>query len=146
MLTDCISPRTLTRTKSTTNKTPKASNIFRLASDEKWLETAAKAPVIANITTKINISLIFHSATIGFKVFSWFILTHTWRTRPKMSILRMKPKQADTIRMAVEFEIKVAMRTTRLEMINITSNLKEKQRALATWRALHKVGSCTANK
>ena len=48
-----------------------------------------------------------------------------------MSILRMKPKQADTIRMAVEFEIKVAMTTTRLEMINITSNLKEKQKALA---------------
>ena len=54
-----------------------------------------------------------------------------------MSILRMKPKQADTIRMAVEFEIKVAMTTTRLEMINITSNLKEKQKALATCRALH---------
>ena len=124
MLTPCISPNSFSKTSSARNTKPKDSNVCELAEDEKWLETPATTAVSENMTTKMMISFNLHCDTGSFDV-TLLSLSRTCNTKPKISTLRMKPKQAVMITLAVLLDINVAMTTTRLDKTNITSNLKE---------------------
>ena len=124
MLTLCISPRIFTKTQSTKNTKPKDSNICKLPEDEKWLETPATTAVSDNITANMMTSFNFQHDS-GFFVSMLFNLSCTCSAKPKMSTLRMKPKQADIMIFAVLLVMNVVMTTTRLEKTKITSNLKQ---------------------
>ena len=124
MLTLCISPRIFTKTQSTKNTKPKDSNICKLPEDEKWLETPATTAVSDNIIANMMTSFNFQHDS-GFFVSMLFNLSCTCNAKPKMSTLRMKPKQADIMIFAVLLVMNVVMTTTRLEKTNITSNLNK---------------------
>lgn len=124
MLTLCISPRIFTKTQSTKNTKPKDSNICKLPEDEKWLETPATTAVSDNITAKMMTSFNFQHGAGSF-VSTLLNLWCTCSAKPKMSMLRMKPKQADIMIFAVLLVMNVVTTITRLEKTNITSNLKQ---------------------